>query len=73
LTQRTGVMNAADPGRTDEELMAGTAGDIADEALEAAAGTADAQVGTWVNCTPIWWCPGASARPADAHTAPNCA
>jgi len=52
-------MNAADPGRTDEELMAGTAGDIADEALEAAAGTADAQVGTWVNCTPIWWCPGA--------------
>jgi len=48
-------MNAADLGRTDEELMAGTAGDIADEALEAAAGTADAQVGTWVNCTPIWW------------------
>jgi len=51
-------MNAADPGRTDEELMAGIAGDIADEALEAAAGAADTQVGTWINCTPIWWCPG---------------
>jgi len=57
-------MNAHDLCRTDaddEDLVAGLAGDIADEALEAAAGAADAQLGTWVNCTPIWWCPGASA------------
>jgi hypothetical protein len=58
-------MNARDlwTDADDEDLMAGLAGDIADEALEAAAGAAGAQVGTaqvgtWVNCTPIWWCPG---------------
>jgi hypothetical protein len=64
-------MSAADLGRTDEELIAGIAGEIADEALEAAAGAADAQVGTWVNCTPIWWCPGASARAIGNGPWPN--
>lgn len=63
MAQRTGAMNAHDlwTDADDKDLVAGLAGDIADEALEAAAGGAGAQAGTWVNCTPIWWCPGVGA------------
>jgi hypothetical protein len=73
LAQKDRVMKAHDLLRTDaddEDLLACLVGDLADEALEAAAGAAAAQLGTWVNCTPIWWCPGVSADQTASNRPP---